>query len=537
MFLFVFSACNKPQYGPQYRRWMKNKKGKDEVLKAAPANMVYVPGGKFVMGNTDDVIVGSKNTLARVEEVKPFFIDQTEVTNAAYGAYLNWLQKKGDDPLDYQFALPDTQCWHRPMSYNEPLVRNYLRHASFKHYPVVGVSWIQASLYCEWRSARINELDSMGEDSVEIRLPSEHEWEYASLANYSYNETNLTNDRTFSIRQKLGFGRGKMMHNFKRGRGDNSGLAHRPNDAANIPSPVFMYELNDYGLFNMHGNVAEWVGDAYVPVTIEDIMEKQNPNSEMYTDSMKKDQNFITPDETFARIMDSLGINEVDETEIETDITGAILRVYKGASWSDRAYYLNPGARRYLPQNAGTDYIGFRCASPIPEDLQGEQRDDAELPTSDSTATDSTKKEIRQAEKARQKALQEGEAEGGEDGVEGADKKKKKGKQPEGEPEEELTDKEKEKAAKAKEKEKAKKQKEKEKKAKEDQPNEGTPPEDKPSTDDKAKEKARLKEEKAKAKEKAKREKEKAKADKAKEKEAKKKAKEKKKETPPDEDE
>lgn len=375
--LLTMSSCKRHPYGNQYNDWKRNKVGRKEVLRKAPANMVYIPSGKFVMGELEKVTTGEKNTLPHLRDVEPFYMDQTEVTNQSYLAYINWLLKVDGDRIGYQFALPDTHVWHRPMSYNEPFVREYLRHPSYQYYPVVGVSWVQASLYCEWRSARINELDSMSEDSVVIRLPTELEWEHAGLTNYSYNEQNLTNDRYFSVRQKLGFGRGKMMHNFKRSRGDVGGLAHRPNDAGLIPAPVYMYEANDFGLYNISGNVAEWVGDAYIPVTLEDIMELENPGESLYSDSLKKDKNFISPDETFARVMDSLGISQDNEVEVETDITGAILRVYKGGSWNDRAYYLTPGARRFLPQNVGTDYIGFRCASDIDPELKTDKREDS----------------------------------------------------------------------------------------------------------------------------------------------------------------
>lgn len=417
--LLFGASCKKQSLGRQYSQWMKDKKGRKEVLHSAPANMVYIPMGKFVMGELDKVTSGEKNTMPHEMEVEAFYLDRTEVTNRGYLAYLNWLTKMSSDPLDYLYALPDTLCWRRPMSYNEPMVRDYLRHPAFQLYPVVGVSWVQANLYCEWRSGRINELDSLGEDSVIVRLPSELEWEYASMANYGYDATTLVNFKSFSIRQRLGFGRGMMMHNFQRGRGDAGGLAHRPNDAGISPAPVYMYESNDYGLYNMHGNVAEWVADAYSAVTFDEVMEMQNPGSELYSDSLKNDKDFITPDETFKRVMDSLGIKNANPVEPETDITGTVLRVYKGAGWSDRAYYLNPGSRRFLPQTAAADYIGFRCASPIPEDLKKEKPSerpglgDTLAPSvDDTTATDGiSDKEQKKAEKEARKQQKQKEKE------------------------------------------------------------------------------------------------------------------------------
>lgn len=367
-------GCMPSPQGKQYDEWRADKKGRKEVLNG-PKNMIYVPGGEFIMGELElAAIAAEKFTLPHKEEIDPFYLDRTEVTNQSYLIYLNWLRKYAEDELDYQFALPDTHCWHQPLAYNEPLVRNYLRHPSFQYYPVVGVSWVQASQYCEWRSARINELDSLSDDSIVIRLPTEAEWEFAALASYNYDETSNSNARTAYVRQPLGFGRGKFTHNFQRGRGDLAGLSHRPNDNAFVPAPVYAYELNEFGLYNIYGNVAEWVGDVYLPVTIEDITEPVNPNDSLYRDSSGAgDPEFVTPDQTFKRVMDSLGIDGTDDTEVETDITGDILRVYKGGSWRDRAYYLGPGTRRFLAQNSSTSFIGFRCASDIPEDLKKEK--------------------------------------------------------------------------------------------------------------------------------------------------------------------
>ena len=481
--VFLVSSCKEYPYGSQYRTWRKNKKGKNQVLRKAPANMVYIPSGKFIMGDLEGGTSADKNTMPRTEEVEAFYLDQTEVTNQAYIIYLNWLLQFSDDRLDYQFALPDTQCWRSPMTYNEPLVRNYLRHPSYQYYPVVGVNWVQASQYCEWRAARINDLDSMSEDSVVLRLPTELEWEYAALTNYSFNEQTKTNDRDFSIRKKLGFGRGKMMHNFQRGRGDVQGLSHRPNDAAFIPAPVYMFEPNDYGIFNISGNVAEWVGDVYLPVTIEDVMEPVNPGDSLYNlDSLMNDPNFVTPERAFGSIMDSLGIDDASETEVETDITGSILRVYKGGSWNDRAYYLNPGARRYLPQNASTDYIGFRCAADIPEDLKKERREDAELEPNvdetDSTASleepsdslDMDKKSSRKSRKAKKdQAKEEGSEEKESGKKEDREKEEEPAKEKDKDKEQKAKDKEalKEEKRKAKEQAKADKLAEKERKKKE----------------------------------------------------------------------
>lgn len=395
--LFLSSCTSTGPKGRPFAKWIKDKKKKKEPLNA-PANMLYIPGGEFIMGDLDKGTSAPKNTLPHKKEVESFYMDRTEVTNLAYVAYLNWLNKNADE-LDYEFALPDTNCWYSPTSYNEPMVRNYLRHPAYRYYPVVGVNWSQAAKYCEWRSDRINELDSTSEEEIEIRLPTEEEWEYAALTNYNYNELTETNDRYFHIRQAYGFGRGKMMHNFQRGRGDLQGLGHRPNDAAAIPAPVYVYEPNEYGLYNMYGNVSEWVSDVYFPVTIEDVEQDAiDTSANELADSIKNDATYVDPNATFNNLLDSFDIKDVvRETEVTTDINNEVLRVYKGASFLDRAYYLNPAARRYMPQNIGTNQIGFRCAASVPEEMKAEKREDEELEMvgqgEESEEIDSTKKE------------------------------------------------------------------------------------------------------------------------------------------------
>ena len=219
------------------------------------------------------------------------------------------------------------------------------------------------------------------------------------------------------------------MANFKRGRGDNMGVAGNLNDNADITGPVTSFWPNDYGLFNMAGNVSEWVLDVYRPVveqtstsdhrpfrgnvfstqeTDEDgfIAEKDefgkiktkevDPTDNIYRRNYKKSDNINYLDGDIESQMGIEWNNELDEegskdkatveidkwnkeaskyendeftsnsnemydygnTSLITDRT----RVYKGGSWKDRAYWLNPGTRRFLDQALSSDAIGFRCA-------------------------------------------------------------------------------------------------------------------------------------------------------------------------------
>ena len=94
---------------------------------------------------------------------------KTEVTNLMYNEYLDWLERvyknQGAAYSDvYTAALPDTMVWRSPLGFNEDMVNNYLRHPSFQDYPVVGVTWQQATSYAKWRTERVNEsiLDREG---------------------------------------------------------------------------------------------------------------------------------------------------------------------------------------------------------------------------------------------------------------------------------------------------------------------------------------------------------------------------------------
>jgi len=233
-------------------------------------------------------------------------------------------------------ALPDTLVWREKMEYNEPLVELYLRHPAYSDYPVVGVNWLQSYDYCSWRSDRVNELiliregllvanpqtQSDGdhfttdaylngqyegekaadgvvdlspkaasefrnvriEDGVLLpryRLPTEAEWEYAAigLIGNSYQEL-ITDRRTYPwnghyVRNDDNGGRffGTIRSNFVRGSGDYMGVAGYLNDAAEITAQVYAYPPNDYGLYNMSGNVSEWVMDVYRPLSHEDKSE------------------------------------------------------------------------------------------------------------------------------------------------------------------------------------------------------------------------------------------------------------------------
>jgi len=129
-----------------------------------PPGMILIEGGTFTMGHVQDDVMFDWNTTPVRQQVRTFYMDETEVTNKEYSFYLEWISRvfPQADTMDinkriYQAALPDTLVWRNKLGSTELLSETYLRHPAFADYPVVGVSWLQAVEYCKWRTDRVNE--------------------------------------------------------------------------------------------------------------------------------------------------------------------------------------------------------------------------------------------------------------------------------------------------------------------------------------------------------------------------------------------
>lgn len=333
-------------------------------------NMVYIEGGRFVMGSFEEDLMGTRDNLERTVTVASFYMDQTEIANIHWLEYLFDIKQDSTTEF-YRSALPDTTVWRRDLAFNDPYVDHYLRYPGFRYFPVVGVSWRQANDYARWRTAVVNEklVEESGADVdipeggrvplesgvvlPDFRLPTEAEWEYAAkaLIGTQYLDENHTNQRIYpwdghSTRNPYGKQMGYFLANFKRGRGDYAGIAGKLNDGAMITDYIYEYPPNDFGLYNMAGNVNEWVIDVYRPLSFQDFNDLNPIRRDGTQDPEERYDSDKHPN--FTGDYNSLITNE--------------LRVYKGGSWADVAYWLSPGTRRYLEQDSATATIGFRCA-------------------------------------------------------------------------------------------------------------------------------------------------------------------------------
>ena len=394
-----------------------------------PYGMTIIPGGAFVMGKSDDDLVGIQDSPTKTVSVRSFYMDETEITNSEYRQFVFWVRdsilrynlaemadlegKTPDDegigeyaymsseeedmtpyekymmdtygdeqrkinkdidlifetdeypdelyaevmdnmylPLEESYngqrtwdvsqfefeysymdiqraakdrslsrsdvirkeavkVYPDTTVWIRDFeySYNEPMHNDYFWHQAYGDYPVVGVSWEQAKAFCQWRTLNKNIYKKeKGQQLVNLfRLPSEAEWEYAARgglagATFPWGGPYAKNDR------------GCFMANFKPLRGNYAA------DQALYTVEADSYEPNDYNLYNMAGNVAEWTMSSYHSSSYE-FSSSINPN------------------------VNNEGYNR---------------KVVRGGSWKDVAYYLQVSSRDYEVDTIQKSYIGFR---------------------------------------------------------------------------------------------------------------------------------------------------------------------------------
>ncbi|APZ45200.1 gliding motility lipoprotein GldK [Polaribacter reichenbachii] len=434
LLITVFYSC-----GSNDRGELVGVKAKKKWFSEKPYGMSLIPGGSFTMGKQDQDILGTLNTPTKTVTVRPYYMDETEITNKEYKEFVFWVRDsivrtklaeqaefaslgatpnangnnrtsgiqsyaykaadttdsnayqkymnenywsfdtikplnwdeeivwvKEDFPdvdyvevmdsvyiskeeavdgvrtfntklLNYQYSwfdrdnaarkggsrkdfvqtevlniYPDTTVWVRDFnySYNDPMHQDYFYHQSYGDYPVVGVSWGQANAFCNWRTKKKNDYlrEKKGSTLVpDFRLPTEAEWEYAArggleFATYPWGTGSTTSDR------------GCFLANFKPVRGNYAV------DGALYTVEAESYNANDYGLYNMAGNVSEWTNTAY-NLSSYYMASTMNPNVEDRKNKRK---------------------------------------IVRGGSWKDVAYYLEVASRDYEYADTARSYIGFR---------------------------------------------------------------------------------------------------------------------------------------------------------------------------------
>ena len=268
------------------------------------------------LGNRFDVSRGRYPEGASVR-VDSFWVEDEEIRSATITRPLH-------EPKDLKTnaiicVYPDTAVWGRDFdySYNDPLLYGYFNMPGYSEYPVVGVTWEQAHAFCHWRT---NLLRNQGHQIAhQYRLPTEAEWEYAArggrrAAMYPWGDKYARDSE------------GCFLANFKPYRGSYH------DDTGTATMAVGQFKPNDFGLFDMAGNVAEWTASSY------------SSTSNTHVHDMNPEFPYVA---------------HKDDPDVLKR------KVVKGGSWKDVSYYLQCGVRTYEYQYESRSYIGFRCVRSV----------------------------------------------------------------------------------------------------------------------------------------------------------------------------
>ncbi|MCH2043315.1 MAG: formylglycine-generating enzyme family protein [Saprospiraceae bacterium] len=296
-------------------------------------------------------------------------------------------------------VYPDTLVWVRDLT-APSMWKTYFSDPAYDDYPVVGVSYDQAKAYCHWKTNQIRAVSGkLGykNDGLEFRLPTEAEWEYAALGTnldpkaenypvFPWSGTELMKD-------------GKYQANFGTYAATNKGYNETEDKNMLYSSPIKSFPANNFGLYDMAGNVAEWVLDAPLPPTLEAYqieptirplksvinwgegkstcfcdLEENEVRSQIIelwaaagydTDTTSTDyKNRIQPD--IKRILrDCQSIFNIEPNELQLSMYPELkdrepFQKTKGGDWANSPYFLAASSRALYSPYTAKAWIGFR---------------------------------------------------------------------------------------------------------------------------------------------------------------------------------
>lgn len=300
------------------------------------ADMTWIPGGEFLIGTNEREAYAHEKPAQRVF-VSGFWMDSTEVTNSQFKEFvdstgyksvaeraISWRQLAPDTPLDLADSLlhPGSMVFIQP---TEPILSNdvsqwwkFIHGTDWLHpegpqsnlngrwsHPVVHIAFEDADAFCSWKRKR---------------LPTEAEWEFASRGGKNQLRYAWGNEFSFE---------GKFMANTFQGSFPVSDLAQ---DGHRGTAPVKSFPPNEYGLYDMIGNVWEWTSDTYV---------------EKRYDGLSKSEIHFNP-----------------KISSQSPNAHPKMRVTKGGSFLCASNYCvnyRPSARQASEENSSSSNIGFRC--------------------------------------------------------------------------------------------------------------------------------------------------------------------------------
>ncbi|MFL2563892.1 MAG: SUMF1/EgtB/PvdO family nonheme iron enzyme [Flavobacteriales bacterium] len=289
----------------------------EEIIESEALYDMYIP--------EEERIMGQKGFDTRFWKYKYSWVDKSKAGQKANrfdpetGTYREGFSRQGLIKEAEVYVYPDTLTWLHDFSYtfNEPMFDTYFWHPAYGEYPVVGVNWQQAKAFCNWRTDyRLSILTPYQQKyETAYRLPTEIEWEYAARGNkdnsiYPWGGPYSRNSK------------GCFLANFKPVRGNYIA------DGYAFTAPAVSYWTNDYGLYNMSGNVSEWTSTPF------------EPSASMFVSDINPFYSYDADDNAHPMLK---------------------RKVIKGGSWKDVGAFLQVAAKDYEYQDTSKCYIGFRC--------------------------------------------------------------------------------------------------------------------------------------------------------------------------------